>query len=279
MTSTSSNLWHQTQEIRITGNMEPGYQEILSPEALHFVAELERLFGDTRRELMKQRGLRQQRLNAGVLPDFLEGTSGIRQSNWKVRSAPQDLQDRRVEITGPVDQKMLINALNSGAKCFMADLEDAHSPHWNTTVEGQINLRDAVNRTLSHTSPEGKRYQLNQQLATLIVRPRGWHLEEKHVSVDGRRLSGAFFDFGLYLFHNAETLLEMGSGPYFYLPKMESYLEARLWRDVFAWAEQELGLEHGTIRCTVLIETITAVFEMDEILYELRDYICGLNCG
>ncbi|MES9852892.1 MAG: malate synthase A [Candidatus Thiodiazotropha sp. L084R] len=279
MTSTSSSRWHQSQEIRITGNMEPEYQEILTPEALHFIAELERLFGDTRRELMKQRGLRQQRLNAGVLPDFLEGTSGIRQSDWKVRPAPQDLQDRRVEITGPVDQKMLINALNSGAKCFMADLEDAHSPHWNTTVEGQINLREAVNRSLNYTSPEGKRYQLNEQLATLIVRPRGWHLEEKHVSVDGRRLSGAFFDFGLYLFHNAETLLEMGSGPYFYLPKMESYLEARLWRDVFAWAEQELGLVQGTIRCTVLIETITAVFEMDEILYELRDYICGLNCG
>ncbi|MEW8624956.1 MAG: malate synthase A [Candidatus Thiodiazotropha sp.] len=279
MSSTTSTLWHQAQEVRITGEMKPEYQEILSPEALHFVAELERLFGETRRELLKSRSRRQQQLNQGQLPDFLEGTSGIRQSEWRVRPAPQDLQDRRVEITGPVDRKMLINALNSGAKCFMADLEDAHSPHWNTTVEGQINLREAVNRTLSFTSPEGKQYQLQDQLATLIVRPRGWHLEEKHMSVDGRRISGAFFDFGLYLFHNAKNLLEMGSGPYFYLPKMESYLEARLWRDVFAWAEQELGLDHGTIRCTVLIETITAVFEMDEILYELRDYICGLNCG
>jgi malate synthase len=279
MSSTTSSLWHQTQEIRITGNMKAQYQEVLSPEALHFVAELERLFGATRRDLLNRRLLRQQNLNAGLLPDFLEGTSGIRQSEWKVRPAPKDLQDRRVEITGPVDRKMLINALNSGAKCFMADLEDAHSPHWENTVEGQLNLRDAVNRTLSYTSPEGKVYRLNEELATLIMRPRGWHLEEKHVLVDGRRLSGAFFDFGLYLFHNSAALLEMGSGPYFYLPKMESYLEARLWRDVFAWAEQQLGLEHGTIRCTVLIETITAVFEMDEILYELRDYICGLNCG
>jgi malate synthase len=279
MSSTTSTLWHQAQEVRITGEMKPEYQQILSPEALHFVAELERLFGDTRRELLNHRTIRQQQLNQGQLPDFLEGTSGIRQSEWKVRPAPLDLQDRRVEITGPVDRKMLINALNSGAKCFMADLEDAHSPHWDSTVEGQINLHEAVNRTLSFTSPEGKRYQLNEQLATLIVRPRGWHLEEKHMSVDGRRISGAFFDFGLYLFHNAKTLLEMGSGAYFYLPKIESYLEARLWRDLFAWAEQELGLDQGTIRCTVLIETITAVFEMDEILYELRDYICGLNCG
>jgi malate synthase len=279
MSSTSPSFWRDTQEIRITGTMEPEYQAILSPEALHFVAQLERLFGDTRLELLKWRKARQQQLNSGQMPDFREETSGIRQSEWKVRLAPQDLQDRRVEITGPVDRKMLINALNSGAKCFMADLEDAHSPRWKTTVEGQINLHEAVNRTLSYTSPEGKTYQLNDQLATLLVRPRGWHLDEKHMLVDGRRISGAFFDFGLYLFHNAKRLLDMGSGPYFYLPKMESYLEARLWRDVFSWAEQALGLDQGTIRCTVLIETITAVFEMDEILYELRDYICGLNCG
>lgn len=279
MSNTTSSLWHQTQEINISGDMEPGYQQILSPEALNFVAELERLFGDTRRALLKQRCFKQQRLNAGLLPDFHDGTSGIRQSEWKVRPAPADLQDRRVEITGPVDRKMLINALNSGAKCFMADLEDAHSPHWKATVEGQINLREAVNRTLSYTSPDGQAYQLNQQLATLIVRPRGWHLEEKHLSVDGRLVSAAFFDFGLYLFHNAATLIKNGSGPYFYLPKMESYLEARLWREVFAWAEQELDLAPASIRCTALIETITAAFEMDEILYELRDYICGLNCG
>jgi malate synthase len=259
--------------------MGQDFETVLTPEALHFVAGLERNFGARRRELLKMREERQKRLNSGELPDFLERTSGIRLSEWKVRPAPADLQDRRVEITGPVDRKMLINALNSGAKCFMADLEDAHSPTWEACVEGQINLRDAVNRTLAYTSPEGKGYSLNDELATLIVRPRGWHLEEKHILVDGLRLSGAFFDFGLYLFHNAENLLAQGTGPYFYLPKMESHLEAQLWRDVFSWSERQLELEHGTIRCTVLIETITAVFEMDEILYELRDAICGLNCG
>ncbi|MGD9169436.1 MAG: malate synthase A [Candidatus Thiodiazotropha sp.] len=259
--------------------MGMGYETILTQEALHFIAELERRFGNRRRELLKLREARQGRLNRGELPDFLEQTSEIRQSEWKVRPAPADLQDRRVEITGPVDRKMLINALNSGAKCFMADLEDAHSPTWKATVEGQINLREAVDRSLAYTSPEGKAYALKEQLATLIVRPRGWHLEEKHVLVDGHRLSAALFDFGLYLFHNAKALLARGTGPYFYLPKMESHLEAQLWRDIFSWSEKQLELEHGTIRCTVLIETITAVFEMDEILYELRDSICGLNCG
>jgi malate synthase len=259
--------------------MDQGYETVLTPEALHFVASLERHFGSRRRELLKIREERQKRLNNGELPDFLERTSGVRLSEWKVRPAPEDLRDRRVEITGPVDRKMLINALNSGAMCFMADLEDAHSPTWKASVEGQINLRDAVNRTLAYTSPEGKDYSLNDELATLIVRPRGWHLEEKHILVDGLRLSAALFDFGLYLFHNAKALLAQGTGPYFYLPKMESHLEAQLWRDVFSWSERQLELEHGTIRCTVLIETITAVFEMDEILYELRDSICGLNCG
>ncbi len=279
MSSTPSSLRQQPHEVRITGTMDPGFETILSAEALHFVAELERHFGNRRRELLKLREERQARLNRGELPDFLERTSGIRQSEWKVRPAPADLQDRRVEITGPVDRKMLINALNSGAKCFMADLEDAHAPTWKASVEGQINLKQAVNRTLTYTSPEGKSYTLNDELATLIVRPRGWHLEEKHVLVDGRRLSAALFDFGLYLFHNAKALIDLGTGPYLYLPKMESHLEAQLWRDVFSWSERQLDLEHGTIRCTVLIETIPAVFEMDEILYELRDSICGLNCG
>ncbi|MET0063438.1 MAG: malate synthase A [Candidatus Thiodiazotropha endolucinida] len=279
MSSTPTGLRQQPHEVRVTGPIGTGFETVLTSEALHFVAELERHFGGRRRELLKLREERQVRLNGGELPDFPEQTSDIRQSEWKVRPAPADLQDRRVEITGPVDRKMLINALNSGAKCFMADLEDAHSPTWEATVEGQINLREAVNRTLSYTSPEGKAYSLKDELATLIVRPRGWHLEEKHVLVDGRRLSAALFDYGLYLFHNAKALLDRGTGPYFYLPKMENHMEAQLWRDIFMWSEKQLGLELGTIRCTVLIETITAVFEMDEILYELRDYICGLNCG
>ncbi|MET0065007.1 MAG: malate synthase A [Candidatus Thiodiazotropha sp.] len=279
MSRPSSSLRRPTQEIRITGPMQPEFHSILSEDALHFVAEMERQFGDIRRDLLDRRVQRQKRFNAGERPHFLEETTGIRQSEWRVRPAPADLQDRRVEITGPVDRKMLINALNSGARCFMADLEDAHSPDWVATVEGQINLREAVNRTLSFTSPDGKEYRLNDNLATLIVRPRGWHLDEKHMLVDGQRVSASFFDFGLYLYHNAETLMALGSGPYFYLPKMESYHEARLWRDVFLWAEEQLGLDQGTIRCTVLIETITAAFEMDEILYELRNSICGLNCG
>ncbi|MET0091605.1 MAG: malate synthase A [Candidatus Thiodiazotropha sp.] len=279
MSNTSSSLRHPAQEVRITGSMQPEFHSVLTQEALHFVAEMERQFGALRRELLEQREKRQQRFNAGEKPRFLEETTGIRQSEWRVRPAPADLQDRRVEITGPVDRKMLINALNSGARCFMADLEDAHSPDWVATVEGQINLREAVNRSLTYTSPEGKEYRLNDNLATLIVRPRGWHLEEKHMLVDGQRVSASLFDFGLYLFHNARSLLELGSGPYFYLPKMESYHEARLWREVFVWAEEQLGLAQGTIRCTVLIETITAAFEMEEILYELRDSICGLNCG
>lgn len=279
MSSTPSGLRQQPHEVRITGTMGPGFETILSAEALHFVAELERHFGSRRRELLRLREERQARLNRGEIPDFLGRTSGIRQSEWKVRPAPEDLQDRRVEITGPVDSKMLINALNSGANCFMADLEDAHSPTWEATVEGQINLREAVERTLTYTSPEGKAYILNEELATLIVRPRGWHLEEKHMLVDGQKISGALFDFGLYLYHNAKTLIDQGTGPYLYLPKIESHLEAQLWRDIFTWTEKQLDLEHGTIRCTVLIETITSVFEMDEILYELRDSICGLNCG
>ncbi|MEJ2404607.1 MAG: malate synthase A [Candidatus Thiodiazotropha sp.] len=279
MSRPSSSLRHPTQEIRITGPSKAEFQTLLTPEALHFVAEMERQFSPIRRELLEQRRLRQQRFNAGEKPRFLDGTTGIRQSEWRVRPAPADLQDRRVEITGPVDAKMMINALNSGACCFMADLEDAHSPSWVATLEGQINLREAVNRTLSYTSPQGKEYRLNETLATLILRPRGWHLDEKNMLVDGQRVSASLFDFGLYLFHNAQSLLKQGSGPYFYLPKLESYHEARLWREVFFWAEEQLGLAQGSIRCTVLIETLTAAFEMDEILYELRDSICGLNCG
>ncbi len=279
MSTTRSSLRQQHQEVGISGPMGQGFETILSPQALQFVAELERNFAGRRRELLKLREERQASLNRGELPGFLERTSGIRLAQWKVRPAPADLQDRRVEITGPVDRKMLINALNSGASCFMADFEDAHAPTWKATVEGQINLREAINRTLTYTSPEGKAYRLNDELATLIVRPRGWHLEEKHMLVDGHPVSAALFDFGLFLFHNARRLLEQGSGPYLYLPKIESHLEAQLWRDIFAWSERRLDLDYATIRCTVLIETITSVFEMDEILYELRDSICGLNCG
>ncbi len=255
------------------------FQEVLTPEAIDFLVDLESRFGPRRRELLAERVARQRRLDAGESLEFLTSTAEIRAGDWRVRPAPADLQDRRVEITGPVDRKMVINALNSGAKCFMADFEDAHGPTWSATLEGQQNLYQAIRRTLTFRSPEGKDYRLNDLLATLIVRPRGWALPEKHIEVDGQPMSGALFDFGLYLFHNARELLARGSGPYFYIPKLEGHREARLWHDVFSHAEERLGLPHGSIRCTVLIETITAAFEMDEILYELRDYICGLNCG
>ncbi len=256
------------------------YPEILTPEAMSFVVKLERKFGPRRLELLRLRKERQARLDAGELPDFLPETAQIRSGSWQVAPVPADLQDRRVEITGPAgDRKMVIGALNSGAKVYMADFEDANSPTWANSVEGQINLRDAVNRTIRYRSPEGKTYALNAQTAVLKVRPRGWHMEEKHVVVDGRPVSASLFDFGIYFFHNAESLLRGNSGPYFYLPKMESHLEARLWNEVFTFAEQELGIPYGTIRATVLIETILAAFEMDEILFELRDHIAGLNCG
>ena len=256
------------------------YPEILTPAAMEFVSKLEQKFGERRRELLRLRKERQARLDAGEKPDFLSETAQIRSGTWHVAPAPADLQDRRVEITGPAgDRKMVINALNSGAKVFMADFEDANSPTWANTVGGQINLRDAVSRTIEYTSPEGKHYKLNEKTAVLIVRPRGWHLEEKHVLVDGRPMSGSLFDFGIFFFHNAKELIRRGSGPYFYLPKLESHLEARLWNDVFTFAEQELGIPYGTIRATVLIETILAAFEMDEILFELRDHASGLNCG
>ncbi|MHA0036297.1 malate synthase A [Deinococcus sp. PESE-13] len=262
----------------INAPIKPEYAEILTPEALAFVAELHRRFEPRRRELMQKREERQQRLDAGELPDFLPETAEIRAGDWKISPLPDALKDRRVEITGPVDRKMIINALNSGAKMFMADFEDASSPTWDNCVQGQINLRDAVRGTIS-LEQNGKSYKLNDTTATLLVRPRGWHLPEKHVQVDGETLYGAFFDFGLFFFHNAKEQLARGKGPYFYLPKMESHLEARLWNDVFNFAEDTIQIPRGSIRATVLIETIVAAFEMDEILYELREHSAGLNCG
>ncbi len=259
--------------------MTPEYAEILTPEALAFVASLHRAFDGRRRELLRKRDERQAQLDAGKSFDFLPETASIREAEWRVAPIPDDLQDRRVEITGPVERKMIINALNSGAKVFMADFEDANSPTWQNNIDGQINLRDAVNRTITYTSPEGKAYALNEQTATLLVRPRGWHLVEKHMLVDGQPVSGSLFDFGLYFYHNAKALIARGTGPYFYLPKMESHLEARLWNDVFVMAQDAVGVPQGTIRATVLIETLPAAFEMDEILYELRDHSAGLNCG
>jgi malate synthase len=266
-------------DYRILAPLAAGYEEILTPEAMQFVAELARRFGPRVRELLARRLERQAEIDSGKLPDFLPQTREIRESDWRVGHIPADLNDRRVEITGPVDRKMVINALNSGAKVFMADFEDSLTPTWDNSIQGQINLRDAIRRTITFSSPEGKRYQLNEKVATLIVRPRGWHLAEKHVEVDGRPVPGGLFDFGLFLFHNHEATRDIGSGPYFYLPKLESHLEARLWAEVFEFAENRLGLRHGTIKCTVLIETILAAFEIDEILYALKDYIVGLNCG
>jgi malate synthase len=253
-------------------------EEILTTEALGFVERLHRELNPTRLELLAERRERQLDLDAGVNPGFLEETREIRQSDWRVAPAPADLQDRRCEITGPVDRKMMINALNSGARVFMADFEDANSPTWENVVQGQRNVRDAVRREIALDTPE-KSYRLNDEIATLIIRPRGWHLTERHVTIDGEDASASLFDFGVVMFHNARELLERGSGPYFYLPKLESHLEARLWARAFALAEEELGLPHGSIRCTVLIETILAAFEMEEILYELRDYGCALNAG
>ncbi len=265
--------------IAILGKVAPQFTDILSPQALAFVAKLARKFEARRRELMALRAQRQAEFDAGKLPNFLPDTQHLREAAWTVAPVPRDLQDRRVEITGPTDRKMVINALNSGASVFVADFEDAHTPTWDNMIEGQINLRDAVNRTISLVSPEGRQYQLNDKTATLLVRPRGWHLLEKHVYIDGAPVSGAIFDFALTFFHNAKNLLARASGPYFYLPKMESHLEARLWNDIFVAAQRELGVPLGTIKATVLIETILAAFEMDEILYELREHSAGLNIG
>jgi malate synthase len=265
--------------IEVRGETISAAREILTPEALRFVAELARRFEPTRQALLARRVERQQEIVDGRLPHFLPETAAIREGDWKVAPIPDDLRDRRVEITGPVDRKMVINALNSGANVFMADFEDSNAPTWRNNIEGQLNLRDAVRREISFASPEGKQYRLNPTIATLFVRPRGWHLVEKHLTVDGAPVSASLFDFGLFFFHNAAAQIERGTGPYFYLPKMESHLEARLWNDVFTQSEAQLGIPHGTIRATVLIETILAAFEMNEILYELRDHSAGLNCG
>ena len=265
--------------IEITGELRPAYKKILTPEALAFVAKLVRKHAATREKLLQLRVERQAVIDAGKLPKFLPETKKIRDGKWKIAGIPKDLQDRRVEITGPVDRKMIINALNAGAKCFMADFEDSASPTWELMLDGQINLRDAVNRTISYKSPEGKEYKLNKDIATLIVRPRGWHLEEKHILVDGKPAPGGIVDFALYFFHNAKTLLKNGSGPYFYLPKMQSHLEAKLWNSIFVDAQALLGIPKKTIKVTVLIETLWAAFEMDEILYSLKDHIVALNCG
>jgi malate synthase len=259
--------------------MTAAYAQVLTPDALAFIVELHRRFDERRRELLERRAARQAEIDQGALPDFLPQTAEIRDAEWTVAPIPADLQDRRVEITGPVDRKMIINALNSGASVFMADFEDSNAPTWQNNLQGQINLRDAVEGSISFEGPEGKQYRLNEKTATLLVRPRGWHLVEKHVIVDGRPVSGSLFDFGLFFFHNATRLVNKGTGPYFYLPKMESHLEARLWNDVFNFAQDYVVLPRGTIRATVLIETILAAFEMDEILWELRDHSAGLNCG
>jgi malate synthase len=267
------------ENIEITAPVSAEFARILTPDALGFMATLVRTFGPRREELLRRRAQRQAEIDAGNLPDFLAETADIRQGDWTIAPMPADLQDRRVEITGPVDRKMVINALNSGARTYMADFEDAHSPTWEGTIQGQMNIRDAVAGTITYQSPEGKTYRLNKEIATLIVRPRGWHLLEKHVLVDGQPVSGGIFDFALFFFHNVRPLLAKGSGPYLYLPKIESHLEARLWNDIFVLAQNLLHIPQGTIKATVLIETILASFEMDEILYELREHSAGLNCG
>ncbi len=266
-------------EVRAPGN-EPRQDEILTPEALGFVAELQRTFGGRRDELLAARAERRRRISQTGTLDFLDETRDVRESDWQVAPAPVPLQDRRVEITGPTDAKMAINALNSGARVWLADLEDANTPHWRNVIEGQVSLYDAHRQALTFTSDQGKAYTLNAgDLAVPVVRPRGWHLPEKHVLVDGSAMVGALFDFGLHFFHNANELLERGLGPYYYLPKLESHLEARLWNDVFTHAQDVLGVPYGSVRATVLIETITAAFEMDEILFELQEHASGLNAG
>ncbi len=265
--------------LEITGSSPLDPHTILSTQALGFVQALVRRFEPRRREILAKRKLTQARLDAGWDPEFRPDTEEIRRGHWTVGSVPPDLQDRRVEITGPVDRKMVINALNSGANVFMADFEDSHSPTWQSTVEGQGNLFEAVRRTLAFTSSEGKPYRLKAEIATLFVRPRGWHLNEKHVLYEGQAVSASMVDFGLFFFHNATEQIRRGTGPYFYLPKLESYEEAKLWDDIFVFAEHTLGIAHGSIKATVLIETILGAFEMEEILYALKDHIVGLNCG
>jgi malate synthase len=280
MTDSAIQTYPLPESMNITAAFDPSYAEILTPQALLFLKKLHENFNRERLKLMERREEMQAELDAGKLPDFLPETREIRERAWEVAPIPEDLKDRRVEITGPVDRKMVINALNSGAKMFMADFEDSSTPSWANLMDGQINLRDAIRGTISFTNPKnGKQYQLNEATATLLVRPRGWHLPEKHILLDGEPMSGALVDFGLYFFHNAKALLEKGSGPYFYLPKMENHLEARLWNEVFVFAQDELGIPQKMIKATVLIETILATFELNEILYELRDHSAGLNCG
>jgi malate synthase len=282
MSIVNSSLKEESSRIlspRNQGRAEAAQARMLTPEARNFVAALARKFEPARRELLEKRRKRQRDLDGGALPDFLSETRSIRESDWKVAAIPADLRDRRIEITGPVDRKMVINALNSGANVFMADFEDANSPTWENCLEGQLNLHDAIRREIAYDAPGGKSYRLHESPATLMVRPRGWHLVEKHFLVDGESVSASLFDFGLFFFHNAAELLARGSGPYFYLPKLESHLEARLWNDVFLYSQEALGIPRGSVRATVLIETILAAFEMDEILYELREHSAGLNCG
>ena len=270
----------QHRAVEFTAPIPEPAREILNSDAVSLLAMLQQRFNPRRLELLDARAARQQRLDDGELPDFLPGTAAVRSGDWHIAPVPSDLQDRRVEITGPVDRKMIINALNAPVKCFMADFEDSCSPTWDNVLMGQVNLRDANDGSISFTNPgTGKRYELNEHTATLIVRPRGWHLTEKHCLIDGERASASMFDFALYLANNYKTLRENGTGPYFYLPKLESHLEARLWNDIFVAAQEHLGIPVGTIKATVLIETILAAFEMDEILYELRDHSAGLNCG
>jgi len=276
MTTPSASL----RGVEILASSHAGQDRVLTPAALQFIVDLQRQSNSRRVQLLAARAERQKRLDAGEKPDFLLETRNIRESEWTVAPIPPDIQDRRVEITGPVDRKMIINALNSGANVFMADFEDSNTPTWTNQIDGQFNLMDAVRRTITFSDPStGKNYKLNDRTAVLFVRPRGWHLDERHVLVDGQPMSGSLFDFGLYFFHNAKELLAAGTGPYFYLPKIESHLEARLWNDIFVSAQNALGIPQGSIRATVLIETILAAFEMDEILYELRDHSAGLNCG
>ncbi|QQS14274.1 MAG: malate synthase A [Rhodospirillales bacterium] len=266
--------------VELRGAVKPGFETILTPEALAFIVDLQRRFNPTREALLAARAERQKRLDAGEKPDFLPETQAVRDGDWTVAPLPKDILDRRVEITGPVDRKMIVNALNCGANVFMADFEDASTPTWANMLEGQINLRDANRRQIDFVeAASGKAYKLNDKTAVLFVRPRGWHLPEMHLFVDGKPMSGSLFDFGLYFFHNAKERLARGSGTYFYLPKMESHLEARLWNDVFVHAQNVVGVPQGTVKGTVLIETILATFEMDEILWELRQHSAGLNCG
>jgi len=267
------------QGVQITGDIKPGYESVLTFEALELVAKLHRACEARRQELLKARVVRQARIDAGEMPDFLPETAHIRAGDWKVAPVPPALHCRRVEITGPVEAKMIINAFNSGADSYMTDFEDSNSPNWDNQIQGQINLYKAIRRELSFKGDNGKEYKLNDKIATLQIRPRGWHLDEKHVLVDGQRVGGGIFDFAVVFFHNAKEQIARGAGPFFYLPKMESHLEARLWNDIFVMAQDHIGLPQGTIKATVLVETILATFEMEEILYELREHSAGLNAG